>query len=178
MKFAVDPRHGDIEDDASSTKQRSLMSLAGSMLVEISPLKLALTWLMLLVIPGLLLGFAPIVATAWVRSVSGRIISLSVGLWSLLILLAFLLGRLVRRTDAAADRRTEFLVTQRRRRRARLWYVSRDAAPYCRKTAPAHGKRGAPLGPALGMRGHRRDHRLPGRPGDHCRRLAKHESIR
>ncbi|MGI6851721.1 metallophosphoesterase family protein [Mesorhizobium sp. 1B3] len=91
MKFAVDPRHGDIEDDASSTKQRSLMSLAGSMLVEISPLKLALTWLMLLVIPGLLLGFAPIVATAWVRSVSGRIISLSVGLWSLLILLAFLL---------------------------------------------------------------------------------------
>lgn len=91
MKFAVDPRHGDIEDDASSTKRRSLMSLAGSMLVEISPLKLALTWLMLLVIPGLLLGLAPIIATAWVRSVSGRIASLSIGLWSLLVLLAFLL---------------------------------------------------------------------------------------
>lgn len=91
MKFAVDPRHGDIEDDASSTKRRSLMSLAGSMLVEISPLKLALTWLMLLVVPGLLLGLAPIVATAWVRSVSGRIMSLSIGLWSLLILLVFLL---------------------------------------------------------------------------------------
>lgn len=92
MKFAVDPRHGDIEDDASSTKRRSLASLAGSMLVEISPLKLGLTWLLLLVIPGLLLGLAPIIGAAWVRSVSGRIASLTIGLWSLGVLALFLIA--------------------------------------------------------------------------------------
>jgi hypothetical protein len=36
MKPILDPRDGDIEDDASSTKRRSLLSLAGSLLVEIS----------------------------------------------------------------------------------------------------------------------------------------------
>lgn len=92
MKFAVDPRRGDIEDDASSTKRRSLLSLAGSMLVEISPLKLVLTWLMLLVVPGLLLGLAPILATAWIRSVSGRLASFTIGLWSVVILIVFLLA--------------------------------------------------------------------------------------
>jgi hypothetical protein len=36
----IDPRHGDIEDDASSTKRRSMLSLFGSLLVEISLPKL------------------------------------------------------------------------------------------------------------------------------------------
>ena len=40
----VDPRLGDIEDDASSTKRRSMLSLAGSLLVEISLPKLILAW--------------------------------------------------------------------------------------------------------------------------------------
>jgi hypothetical protein len=32
----IDPRRGDAEDDASSTKQRSLLAIAGSLLAEIS----------------------------------------------------------------------------------------------------------------------------------------------
>ena len=36
MKPIVDPRHGDVEDDASSTKTNSLLSMAGSLLGEIT----------------------------------------------------------------------------------------------------------------------------------------------
>jgi hypothetical protein len=61
----VDPRHGDIEDDASSTKRRSMLSLFGSLLVEISLPKLLVAWALLLVLPGLLVGLAPIVIAKW-----------------------------------------------------------------------------------------------------------------
>jgi len=44
MKTVVDPRRGDIEDDASSTKRRSLLSLVGSLLGEISLPRLAMAW--------------------------------------------------------------------------------------------------------------------------------------
>jgi len=62
MKPNIDPRDGDIEDDASSTKRRSLFSLAGSLLVEISLPKLALAWTLLVGVPGILLGMAACVA--------------------------------------------------------------------------------------------------------------------
>lgn len=88
MRPVIDPRRGDIEDDASSTRQRSLLSLAGSLLVEISLLKLGLAWLLLLVVPGLLLGFAPIAAAAWFRALTDRVFSPTIGLWSMLILAA------------------------------------------------------------------------------------------
>jgi hypothetical protein len=39
LKPSLDPRRGDIEDDASSSKRRSLLSLAGSLLAEVSILK-------------------------------------------------------------------------------------------------------------------------------------------
>jgi hypothetical protein len=82
----VDPRQGDIEDDASSTKRRSMLSLFGSMLVEISLPKLILAWILLLVVPGLLLGLAPIVFIEWLTIVTDKLASLAIGLWSLLIL--------------------------------------------------------------------------------------------
>ena len=75
MKPVIDPRGGDVEDDASSTKRRSLLSLAGSLLAEISLPKLALSWTMLFVVPGLLLGLSPLVASAWVSMVSRKITS-------------------------------------------------------------------------------------------------------
>ena len=87
----VDPRHGDIEDDASSTKRRSMLSLFGSMLVEISLPKLLLAWALLLVVPGLLLGFAPIVFAEWLKIVTDKLSSLVIGFWSLLIF-ALLIG--------------------------------------------------------------------------------------
>jgi hypothetical protein len=87
----VDPRRGDIEDDASSTKRRSMLSLFGSMLVEISLPKLLVAWALLLVLPGLLLGLAPIVFVEWLTIVTDKLASLALGLWSLLIL-AVLIG--------------------------------------------------------------------------------------
>ena len=66
----IDPRQGDIEDDASSSKRRSLLSLAGSLLAEISLPKLAVAWMLLIVFPGLMLGVAPIVASIWFNKLS------------------------------------------------------------------------------------------------------------
>jgi hypothetical protein len=66
----VDPRGGDVETDESSPERRSLLAIAGNLLVEVSLPKMALALGMLIVLPAVLLGLAPIVATIWVRKVS------------------------------------------------------------------------------------------------------------
>jgi hypothetical protein len=73
----VDPRQGDVEDDVTSPGQRSLLAIAGSLLVEISLPKLLFAWTMLLLLPAMLLGLAPLVATAWLVSVSSHIATLT-----------------------------------------------------------------------------------------------------
>ena len=90
MTVLLDPRQGDVEDDASSTKQRSLVSLAGSLLAEISLPKLLVAWIMLIGLPGLALGFLPLLASLWIGKVSAQVATLLTGLGSLaaLILLA------------------------------------------------------------------------------------------
>ena len=88
MEPIIDPRRGDFEDDVSSTKRRSLLSLAGSLLVEISLPKLALAWLLMLVLPSLLLGLAPIAASAWVSTVKSKINYSLTDLWPALLLVA------------------------------------------------------------------------------------------
>jgi hypothetical protein len=90
MKPIIDPRSGDVEDDASSTKRRSLLSLAGSLLAEISFPKLILSWIILFVGPGLLLGLAPLIASAWVSMVSRKIMSPLLGIWPALLLVGLL----------------------------------------------------------------------------------------
>jgi hypothetical protein len=90
-KPVIDPRHGDVQADVSSTKRRSLLSLAGGLIVEISLPKLLMAWTLLLVVPGLLLGLGPIVASDWVRTLSGTISTFVVGVWSLVVL-AFVLA--------------------------------------------------------------------------------------
>ena len=90
MKPLIDPRHGDLEDDASSTKRRSLLALAGSLLAEISLPKLALSWTLLFLVPGLLLGLAPLVASAWVSLVKNKIASPLIGIWPALLLMVVL----------------------------------------------------------------------------------------
>jgi len=77
----IDPRLGDIEDDSSSTKSRSLLSLAGSLLAEISLPKLLTAWLLLIVVPSLSLGVAPILASTWLAEISGKVASFELGLW-------------------------------------------------------------------------------------------------
>lgn len=86
----VDPRLGDIEDDASSTKRRSMLSLAGSLLVEISLPKLILAWVLLLVVPGLLLGLAPIAVTSWLGIVTDKLTSAYIGIWSAVLFCALI----------------------------------------------------------------------------------------
>lgn len=86
----IDPRQGDVETDVSSTKQHSMLSLAGELLVEISLPKLLMAWTLLLVVPGLLLGLAPIAVSDWVRTLSGTIAARTIGIWSLLVLACLL----------------------------------------------------------------------------------------
>jgi Calcineurin-like phosphoesterase len=87
LRPAIDPRRGDIEDDASSSKRRSLLSLAGSLLAEISITKLATAWLSLVILPALLLGVAPIVASIWFNSVFDEFTSSLAGVWSLAVVI-------------------------------------------------------------------------------------------
>jgi hypothetical protein len=95
----VDPRAGDVEDDSSSTKSRSLLSLAGSLLAEISLPKLAVAWLLLIIVPALALGLAPLIASAWAADVSNKLSSPILGLWPVLVLgLLFALGWYAGRT--------------------------------------------------------------------------------
>lgn len=86
----IDPRLGDVEDDASSTKRRSLFAIAGSLLAEISLPKLILAWLLLIVLPGVLLGLAPLVISGWLASVSRNIAAPLSEIWPLLVLIVVL----------------------------------------------------------------------------------------
>jgi predicted MPP superfamily phosphohydrolase len=93
MTPLIDPRQGDIEDDASSTKSRSLLSLAGSMLVEISLPKLAAAWLLLVALPCVLLGLTPLILSAWFGTFSRSVSTAYGGLLPLaLILLVVAIG--------------------------------------------------------------------------------------
>src|SRR5271166_1876049 len=91
MKPIIDPRDGDIEDDASSTKQRSLFSLAGSLLAEISLPKLAVTWMLLIGLPGVALGLAPVVVSLWFHATTSRVSYILTGI-SPLVIIAVLVG--------------------------------------------------------------------------------------
>src|SRR5262245_9359349 len=82
----IDPRLGDIGDDASTTKQRSLLGIAGSLLAEISLPKLAFAWTLLILLPSILLGAAPLIASAWLATLSRRISAPLGGSWPLLVL--------------------------------------------------------------------------------------------
>src|SRR5215469_17554574 len=73
----VDPRWGDAGDDAASTKQRSLLSIAGTLLVEISLPKLLFAATVLLLLPAVLLGIAPLVAIAWLSKISRHLLELT-----------------------------------------------------------------------------------------------------
>jgi Calcineurin-like phosphoesterase len=85
----LDPRNGDAEDDVSSPKQKSLLTIAGSLLAEISLTKLLLAWIVSIVLPAAILGLAPLVVTAWVAGVFARVLELY-GYGAALLLLAII----------------------------------------------------------------------------------------
>ncbi|MEH2499430.1 hypothetical protein V1294_005909 [Bradyrhizobium sp. AZCC 1678] len=76
-RMLIDPRDGDIEDDAASPGQRSLLAIAGTLLVEISLPKLLFAWTVLLLLPAVLLGLAPLLASAWFSKLSERLAALT-----------------------------------------------------------------------------------------------------
>jgi 3',5'-cyclic AMP phosphodiesterase CpdA len=82
----LDPREGDVEDDAASPKQRSFLAIAGSLLAEISLAKLAFAWTVLILLPAVLLGAAPLVVTIWFAKVS-RTVAEFTGLGTVSVLL-------------------------------------------------------------------------------------------
>lgn len=90
MQPIVDPRNGDVEDDGSSTKRRTLMSLAGTLLSEISLPKLLAAMTALIAVPAVLLGAAPLLASIWVGAVSAKTAAIYTGLFAPIVLLALL----------------------------------------------------------------------------------------
>jgi hypothetical protein len=73
----VDPRCGDIENDFASPEQGSILAIAGRLLAEISLPKLLFSWVMSLLLPAVLLGLAPLIATAWFAKASAHILALT-----------------------------------------------------------------------------------------------------
>ena len=69
----LDPRLGDMENDHSATKQRSLLAITGSLLAEISLTKLLFAWAISILLPAVLLGLAPLALTAWIGKASNRL---------------------------------------------------------------------------------------------------------
>ncbi|MBF9233263.1 metallophosphoesterase family protein [Microvirga alba] len=82
----IDPRLGDVEDDTSSTKQRSLLAIAGSLLAEVNLPRLALAWIVLIILPGILLGIAPLIVSAWFGSLSRAFAASLGGVWAFTLL--------------------------------------------------------------------------------------------
>lgn len=87
MRSIVDPRRGDVEDDALSTKRRSLFALAGTLVAEISLPKLITAWFILIIGPGIVLGLAPQVALGWASTLQDKITSPYAGLGALALFL-------------------------------------------------------------------------------------------
>jgi hypothetical protein len=88
----IDPRQGDAEDDISAPKARSMMLIAGSLLAEISLFKFALAWVVAVMVPAILTGVLPLLASAWLASISYRVFAVT-GISSVLAL-ALLLAAL------------------------------------------------------------------------------------
>jgi hypothetical protein len=98
----LDPRDGDAEDDVSSPKQKSLLAIAGGLLAEISLTKLLLAWMASIVVPAVILGLAPMVATAWVHGALFRVVEL-LGAWAGVLLLALAIKSWMRWLFRAAE---------------------------------------------------------------------------
>ncbi|WP_366658297.1 metallophosphoesterase [Fodinicurvata sp. EGI_FJ10296] len=82
----IDPRNGDAEDDVSSLHGRSLLTIGGSLLSEISSVKLVIALVMLVILPAAALGVAPLVVTGWIAAVSRGVLDPFAGIWPLLVL--------------------------------------------------------------------------------------------
>ena len=157
MTPIIDPRRGDVETDVSSTKSRSLLSLAGGLLAEISLPKLIMAWTLLLIVPGLLLGLAPIVASDWLRALSGSLAAATIGHLVAARHWRHRRYRLVRLAHAVSLGRDQLLVAELCGGAARLCGDPRDPAPARREPVPLFGAERS-VRQASRRLGHRRRH--------------------
>lgn len=95
MDPIIDPHLGDVEDDASSPKNRSLLSLAGVVLSEISLPRLIAAWAVLLLAPSLLLGAAPLAASIWFSEFFDRVTTIRAEIGSIVFVAALLVAALI-----------------------------------------------------------------------------------
>lgn len=86
MESFLDPRNGDIENDASSTKARSMRSIAGTLLAEISLAKMLFAWTSLVLLPALSIGVMPIAVAFGANLLALKFSSLHFGISSVLLL--------------------------------------------------------------------------------------------
>ncbi len=86
MRSIIDPRLGDVEDDASSTRRRSLLAIAGTLLAEISIPKLIVATMLLLLLPALMLGLAPLLVSGWLATLSRKVAAPLSGAWPLALI--------------------------------------------------------------------------------------------
>lgn len=75
ISHLIDPRSGDVEDDVSSPKKRSILAIAGTLLAEISFPKLIFSFVVSIGLPSILLGLAPLVASAWLTTMTSKILA-------------------------------------------------------------------------------------------------------
>jgi hypothetical protein len=87
MTPLIDPCLGDVEDDASSTKRRSLLAMAGTILAEVSLPKLIVSWVLLILLPAMLLGLTPLIVSGWLATFSRKVAALFSGSWAVSLLL-------------------------------------------------------------------------------------------
>ena len=148
----LDPRLGDAEDDASSTENRSILALTGSLLSEISFPRLAAATLVLIVLPALLLGITPPLVSAWVMTISGTIRSPTLEIWpnSAARSIHWCRSDLWAATFSAG--RKQFLVPECPDDPAQLCGLSRDTSPHNRTPAFREGNRDAASKTTLGHR--------------------------
>ena len=129
MPMIIDPRLGDVEDDASSTKRRSLLAIAGSLLAEISLPKLADSLgLFLIVLPAVLLGLAPLIARVGWHALQEDRTALH-GIWPLLLLVLVAALGWIGGRPLAPGGRAGLLVAQLLGRPTRLCAMPRGPAP-------------------------------------------------
>ncbi len=156
MTPLLDPRNGDVEDDTSSTKGRSLLSLAGTLLVEISLPKLVAAWLLLVALPCFLLGLTPLIGSAWLHTFSRTAGSTYGGSLAFALILDRARDRMVRRAHDLPCRGAGVLGTQCDGGAAIICTVPGVHPTCCRACARTLAGRGEPGAAARSQCGCRR----------------------
>ena len=169
----ADPRLGDIEDDASSTKRRSLLAIAGSLLAEISIPKLITAWILLIALPAVLLGLAPLIVSGWLEALSRKVTGPLNGLWPIAVLVLIVALGWIGGKRLIHGGRAGLLVAQLARRSTGLRVLPRGAAAPRGAHLRITDRHGGACEAARGLGGWRGYHRVCRRSPGGCAGVAE-----